>query len=189
MTPIALAGPAVEPISLADMKLYLRLDGDAEDDLVAALIAAGRLTVERKTRLCLLHQSWRVRLAAWPGSRAVALPLAPVISVDAVRLVAPGGGAELVGADLCRLDAAGDPARLLLDAAVPEPAAGGAAEIDLLCGFGAGPSAVPEPLLLAIRRMAAHWFEHRGDEGPRPGPAVPADALALIAPFMRPRLA
>lgn len=41
MNPIRLAGPAVEPIPLAGMKTYLRLDQDDEDELVEALVAAG----------------------------------------------------------------------------------------------------------------------------------------------------
>ena len=41
MNPIPLAGPAVEPISVDEMKAYLRLDGSTEDELVAALVVAG----------------------------------------------------------------------------------------------------------------------------------------------------
>lgn len=191
MTPIALAGPAVEPVPLDDMKRYLRLDGGDEDELVAALIVAGRITVERRTRLCLIEQSWRLRLRAWPADGAVRLPLAPVIAVDAVRLVGPAGATGTLPATAYRLDRDEDPARLLVDPGGPEAAlsARPAVEIDLTCGFGATAAAVPEPLLLAIRRMAAHWFEHRGDGVGAPGPAVPADAAALLAPFVRPRLA
>jgi len=32
--PVLIAGPAVEPVSLAEMRAYLRLDDGAEDDLV-----------------------------------------------------------------------------------------------------------------------------------------------------------
>jgi uncharacterized phiE125 gp8 family phage protein len=38
MNPILIDGPAVEPVALADMRAFLRLDDAAEDDLVTALI-------------------------------------------------------------------------------------------------------------------------------------------------------
>lgn len=190
MTPIALAGPAVEPVTLAAAKRYLRLDGSEEDELVSALITAGRLTVERAARLALVEQSWRLRLQAWPPDRAVPVPLHPVIGVLAVRLVGAAGPPTVLAADLYRLDDGGDPVRLLVDPAAPDPAGAlGAIEIDLACGFGATGAAVPEPLLQAIRIMVAHWFEHRGDDVARSGPALPPDARALMAPYLRPRLA
>ncbi len=40
MVPIAIDGPAVEPVSIAEMRAYLRLDDGAEDELVAALVKA-----------------------------------------------------------------------------------------------------------------------------------------------------
>lgn len=191
MNPIAVDGPAVEPISLADMKSYLRLDGDDEDDLVSALIVAGRLAVEQAGRIALISQTWRLRLAAWPGDRVVALPFRPFVSVEAIR-VADGGTSppSPVSSDLYRVDAASDPVRLLLDATIPAPARRSAGiQIDVVCGFGASAAAVPEPLRLAVRRLAAYWFERRGDEMPRRSPGLPADVLALVAPFAAPRLA
>ena len=190
MTPIALVGPAVEPVTLDAMKRYLRIDGTDEDDLVSALITAGRLTIERAARISLIEQSWRVRIPSWPPARAVPLPLFPVIAVEVVRLVGGSGPPLLLSADLYRLDHDGDPARLLVDTEAPDPTGrAGGIEIDVTCGFGASAAAVPEPLRLAIRRMVAHWFEHRGDDPPAPSPALPPDARALIAPYLRPRLA
>ena len=191
MIPIALAGPAVEPITRADLKAYLRLDGDDEDDLLDALIAAARVTVERHARLVLVAQTWRLTLPAWPRSGVVALPLWPVIAIDAVRTATGGGPSALLDPASYRLDAAQDPARLLVD---PSPVADrehATLAIDFTAGYGAGAAAVPEPLRLAIRRLAAWWFERRGGEGepspPRPG--LPDDVATVLAPFRRPRLA
>ena len=190
MNPISLAGPAVEPITLASMKAYLRLDEETQDELVSALIVAGRLTVERATRLALIEQSLRYTTRAWPVGRVVCVPLAPVIAVDAVRILRSGSQAETVAPDLYRLDSSGDPVRILLDPTLPgagAPASG--LEIDVTCGFGASPAAVPEPLVLAVQRLVAQWFERRGDDPPQPATGLPADVRALIAPFTRPRLA
>lgn len=190
MNPLVLVGPAVEPVTLAEMKLYLRLDGADEDDLVSALIMAGRLTVERTARIALIDQTWRLRLPAWPAGRVVRLPFHPLAAVEAVRVGTGPGTFALVDPGSYRLDLSCEPGSLLVDTAVPDPATRAAGiEIDVTCGFGASATAVPQPLILAVRRLVAYWFETRGDTV-RPGtPALPADALALVAPFTRPRLA
>jgi uncharacterized phiE125 gp8 family phage protein len=187
MHAIALAGPAVEPITLAEMRAYLRLDSDAEDALVAGLVAAARIAVESATRLALIAQNWRVLVEHWPADGAVSLPLAPVLSVEAVRLVPHSGAVVLVDATSYRLDTACDPARLLVHLSAVQPPAGDRIEIDITAGFGSGPESVPEPLRLAIRRLASRWFENRGDTSIPPGPLDP-DIAALLAPFARPRL-
>jgi uncharacterized phiE125 gp8 family phage protein len=99
MHAIALAGPAVEPIPLAEMRGYLRLDSDAEDALVAGLIAAARLAIEGTTRLALIAQTWRLHLDACPADGVVILPLAPVLSVESVRLMPRLGLALSIGSD------------------------------------------------------------------------------------------
>jgi hypothetical protein len=52
------APPALEPMSLEEAKLHLRLDDVAEDDLIAHLITAARLHVERSHGLALIAQGW-----------------------------------------------------------------------------------------------------------------------------------
>lgn len=192
MNPIVVDGPTVEPVSLADMKAHLRVDGTDEDDLVAALVAAARLCVEATTRLALIEQTWRLTLRQWPPLRVVALPLEPILAVSAVRIVEADGALLPLDPALVRLDRGGDPARLIVDmaAAAPETPAG-RIEIDVLCGFGATAASVPASLRLAIRLLVARWFAHRGDDpaGPGAGLALPADVRALIAPHQRPRLA
>lgn len=189
MNPIALVGPAVEPIPLAEMKAYLRLDGAEEDDLVGTLVAAARVTIERQTRSCLIEQSWRYALGGWPGDRRVRLPLHPIRAVEAVRVSRDIGSPTVLASGLYRLEAGGDVACLVVDREAHEAAgAWPRIEIDLTCGFGADAEAVPEPLRLAIRRLVAWWFEHRGDERQSGPPGLPSDVAALIAPFTRARL-
>ena len=57
MNPILITGPAVEPVTLAEMRAYLRLDDTAEDDLVAALVTTARQCVESASGRMLIIQS------------------------------------------------------------------------------------------------------------------------------------
>jgi uncharacterized phiE125 gp8 family phage protein len=70
-----LAAVAVEPVSLAQAKLWLRVDHDAEDGLITALISAARDYVEAQTGLALAPQTWR--LAVRPSALPVELPRPP----------------------------------------------------------------------------------------------------------------
>ena len=187
MSPILVAGPAVEPVTLAEAKAHLRLDGNDEDVLVGSLVTAARHTLELATRRAFVAQTWRLRLNSWPEPRTIVLPLAPVITVVAVRVIPASGPAVTLGSALYRTAFEADPPSLIVDAAAPNPgAASGGIEIDASYGFGADGSAVPAPLRLAILRLLARWFERRGDGD---DPVLPADVAALVSPFCRPRLA
>ena len=122
MTPLLIAGPAVEPLTLAEMRLYLRLDDSAEDDLVAALIKAARLLVEGACGRQLIAQTWRLALNRWPPGRAVLLPLSPLLSVARVRVYDLAGAGTDLAAPLYCADTAADPPRVVVEAAAPEPA-------------------------------------------------------------------
>ncbi len=64
MTAALLTGPALEPVSLADVKAHLRIDGDDEDALLTAAIVSARVHVEAATRRVLIEQAWRIYLDA-----------------------------------------------------------------------------------------------------------------------------
>ncbi len=183
-----IAGPAREPLTLAEAKAFLRVDSDAEDALIAALIAAARRAVEAATGRALLAQSWRVVRDAWPPSGVFALPVAPVQALLAVRLrAADGSVAELEPARL-RLTVDRTPALIHLDpATLPAPGARfGGIEIDVRAGYGDAADAVPEDLVQAVRLMLAHFHEHRDAPGDTLRP--PATVAALLAPYRLVRL-
>ena len=66
MTPILLTGPAIEPISVEETKIFLRVEHDDDDQLIAALIAGARSHIEAQTQTALITQNWRMVLDAWP---------------------------------------------------------------------------------------------------------------------------
>lgn len=61
--------PASEPVSVAQLKLHLRLNnGTDEDDLLSSYISAARITFERMTGLAIKPQTVRQYLQRWPDS-------------------------------------------------------------------------------------------------------------------------
>lgn len=187
MTSYLLAGPATEPIALAEAKAWLKLDGDDEDALVSTLIAAARLHVESATGRALIAQSWRLVLDAWPDNRVVRLPVTPLLSLTSITAF-DGDGIDhemsLDGIDAGR-------AELLLPAGIDAPALREhhGIEIDYVAGFGEDSEDVPGPLKQALLLLMAYWFEHRDTVfGMGEGPAVPMGFDALVAPYHMVRL-
>lgn len=189
MTPLALEPPAAEPVSLAEARLFLRLDQIEEDDLLATLITAARLMVEAASGRCLIDQQWRIVLDRWPPGGEIRLPLSPVSQVLAARVYDVLGTAQPVAATALSLDKLADPPLIRLAGEVPETGRDhGAIEVDVVAGYGATAGAVPAPLRQAVLRLAARWFEQRGDVASRDAQALPAEIMALVAPYRRVRL-
>ncbi|MGO4704525.1 head-tail connector protein [Microvirga sp. 2MCAF38] len=186
MHPILVDGPAVEPVTLAEMKAYLRVDDDAEDELIAGLIKAARLMVETVSRRILIEQHWKIALDAWPPDRTIVLPLSPLVAVERVQVFDAWDVATEISADALDIDALSDPPRIVAKTA-PDPAkVQNGILIELRAGFGAEPDTVPATLRLAVKILVARWFESRGDVAGEQ--MVPPEALSLIAPFQRARL-
>lgn len=160
MTAYLLAGPAEEPVSLAEAKAFLKLDDDGEDALVTTLIGAARLHVEGVTGRALLAQSWRIVLDDWPESGVVKLPVTPLMAVTAVTATDSNGVSHELPLNQFRSDAD----RLLVPHVVvgmPSLQERQGIEIDYVAGFGTEAEEVPADLRQAMLGLVAHWFEHR----------------------------
>lgn len=91
--------PSVTPpaVSLADIKLHLRIDADntAEDALLSGLIDAATRQAEHITGRALVTQSLQLWLSAWPGE-AIELPRPPVTAITSIVYYTPAGAEGLV---------------------------------------------------------------------------------------------
>lgn len=58
--------PVVEPVTLAEAKAHLRVDSEAEDDLILSLISAAREWVEVYLDRTLITTQWTMRLDSFP---------------------------------------------------------------------------------------------------------------------------
>jgi uncharacterized phiE125 gp8 family phage protein len=192
MALVMMAGPAAEPISLAEAKAHLRIDGNDEDALLASLIAAARMAVERTLSLALITESWSLYLDGWPRSGTIVLPIQPAQAVTAVRVYDPDDEPATVNSETYSVDVLSEPARLVLSAGAVQLSPArllNAFEVAFTAGYGDEASDVPEPLRHAIKLLVAHWFEQR--EPVVLGAAaqeVPATVAGLLLPYRRVRL-
>jgi uncharacterized phiE125 gp8 family phage protein len=189
---ILAAAPATEPIALAEAKAHLRVDGSAEDTLIASLIVTSRLHVEAAAGLALITQSWSWFRDAWPPGPALDLPLRPVQSVAALRIYDAGGAAAALDPAGYILDGAGAPPRIVRQGALVWPVPGRVAngiEVAFTAGYGDAAEDVPAPIRQAILLLVAHWYEHRAPAEPgAPARPLPDMVSELLAPFRTLRL-
>jgi uncharacterized phiE125 gp8 family phage protein len=184
MSSLLLTPPAVEPVALAEMKAFLRVEHGDDDAVIASLIAGARIHVEAQTKRALITQGWRLSFDAWPQDGRIAVAPAPLQTLDAVRVHDAGG----TPSDIDLQNFVPDPGASVLafaPSSLPAPGRRAAGiELDVTVGYGAAAGDVPEPLRQAIRLLAAHWYENRGlvaTEGQ--GAPLPATVQALIAPY------
>lgn len=130
MALVLTSAPAIEPVTLAEAKAHLRVDGSAEDTLILSLIVTSRLHIEAALGLALVTQSWSYFLDAWPARSEVALPVRPVQSIAAVKLYAADESVTTVPADTYLLDGAGSPPRLVRRASLAWPSPGKVANVE-----------------------------------------------------------
>ncbi|MGH6922550.1 MAG: head-tail connector protein [Propylenella sp.] len=180
MKRILLEGPVAEPVTLAEAKAHLRIDGDDEDDLIGALTVAARVATETEIRRVMIAQSWRAFVEVWP-EEGIELPVQPALSVEAVRAIDTESMATLLDAEDHAFDIADGSVEL------KNPLVGtDHYEIDFLAGYGASSADVPQPLRQAILMLAAHWHEHRSavSDGERAA-ATPLGYRELIQPYRK----
>ncbi|MDD5585629.1 MAG: head-tail connector protein [Alphaproteobacteria bacterium] len=203
MTSLTLAEPpASEPVTLAEIKAHARIDTDVDDALVSSLVIAARQWAEQYTRRAFITQTWRLWLDDIPAGNFVILPRAPLQSVDSVMVFDDSDAGTVWASGNYFADTAREPGRLALRLGAAWPVPGRAVNglmIEYATGYGDEADAVPEPIRLAIKQLAAHWYEHRGEAvimsssrhdavANQAGVNVPMVIQALLGPYRLQRL-
>lgn len=189
MTIAELMPPSAEPITLAETKAHLRLDGSAEDELIGALIRTAREHLECETGLALIARPFRLYLDDWPEERMIQISRGPVQAIETVTVYDDVGTPLEVVVSGAVLDGNARPARLLLPVLPAPGRALNGIEIDFTAGFGEAGTDVPDTLKRALMIHVAAMYELRGAVGVEDQPgAVPPGYDRLIAPFRLRRL-
>jgi uncharacterized phiE125 gp8 family phage protein len=173
-------------VTVAEAKAHLRVETSDEDTLIASLILTSRLHVEAALELALITQSWRLMLDCWPLTKDLELPLRPLQSIDAVRVLPAEGAPAVIDPASYLADTASVPPRLVRTGVIwPQPGqVANGIEIDFTAGYGSQAADVPAPIHQALLLLIAHWYERREPiEIGSPQMMVPASVSDLLDPY------
>jgi len=156
--------PATEPVTAAEAKAHMRVSISDDDTLIDGLVAAARQWVEDWCGIAIITQTWKQRRDSFPESDGtIELGRTPLQSVTHVKYVDTDGVEQTVNADdyVVDTDTRKGNVDVAYDATWPTARSQlNAVYTTYVAGFGAA-AAVPEPIKLAIKMLAAHWYEHR----------------------------
>lgn len=161
---IRITAPASEPITLAEVKAHLRIDGSDEDGYLTALITAARERLENETRRSFLRQQWRATIHAVAEGCAIELPRPRLILDDSspFLLEYKNASGDWVGVTGLEIDESREPAHLWLNE-IPSDLSSDRRRwrVTYWSGYGATAADVPQPIRHAIMLLVAHLFERR----------------------------
>ncbi len=181
--------PATQPVSLAKVKEFLKIENNDDDSLINDLITQAVSHIEKIAEQKLITQDWRIFFDDLPRSGVLDIPLAPIIAPIEVRYYDDQGNAQIVMAQDYEFDRHSIPARLWIKTPVCMGAQLNGFEVDVRAGFGASGVEIPGDIIRALLLTVAHWYEFRGAVHPADQPlSNPAGLDALLAPYKRIRL-
>ena len=196
-------GPTQEPVTLQEVKEYLRIDDATDERVVRPFIETARRFCEEHTGRALMTQTLTLFLDAfediddplWEGMRTgpylnyyknyIVLPRSPVVSVSHIKTYDDADTATTFAASKYFLDNAREPARVVLRTGETFPTAlrvANAIEIKYVTGYTSQYN-IPEPIKLGIMQHIAYLYEHRGDMYDAKLPYPPM-LRSLYAPYV-----
>lgn len=157
-----ITAPAVEPITLDQLKLQCRIDGTDEDLLLAIIIQAARAKAENYTGTAIISQVWEQTLDAWPEAE-IELLKPPVTAITSVTYRDAEGATQILSNALYTLDAATFPGWLLPQVDVTWPDTDGSASaiaIRYTTGY-ADAASIPADMRAWLLLTAAYLYAQR----------------------------
>lgn len=156
--------PGVEPVTLEEAKLHLRVDTHADDALITSLIKVAREYCETFTGRAFITREIMYSLKYWPSGRYIHLPRPPVVEVDAFSWIDVEGNSNPLTEDV-DYHADSDSATIALPQGKPWPSGGlypiNPVRIEYRAGYGTTAANVPEYIKAAIKLCIGNWYEHR----------------------------
>lgn len=194
MSLTVVSAPSVEPVTLDELKLHLRLDPDqnSEDELLDELITTAREHAETYCSRSFVTTSLRLDMDHWWGGRWLRLPRAPLLAVSAVQYLDGDGTLQTWAASNYVVHApAGSRSGMGRIARAPnvvfptlQSDAIQRVRISYTSGYGATAASVPSGIRSAIKLLAAEAYEQRREVviGVNQSPAALA-ARRLLGPY------
>jgi uncharacterized phiE125 gp8 family phage protein len=158
-----LTEPATEPLSYSDVKAYLRLNDDSEQEFVTSLITVARQIVESQIWRPLISQTWAMQFDySEIGTNIYNINKAPLLSVTDVKYYDEDNTLQTLAASQYEVDIYGSPARFRLINVPKLKDRMNAMQLNFTCGY-TNAAAVPSPIKQAMYLIIGHLYENRQD--------------------------
>ena len=155
--------PAIEPVSVQDVREYLHADA-ADDPVLQNLIVAARRYAEDTTGRQFIDATWQLTLDGGWGGIEIALDRPPLSSVTSVQYVDTAGDTQTLAATEYDVDTNPEPGRIVQAFSKTWPSVRGHIDdvtITYVAGYGTLATDVPEGLRQMMRLLVGNWFENR----------------------------
>lgn len=176
--------PAIEPISVAEVKNAVRVDHSTDDTLIGYLITAARSNAEAFTRRAFITQTWKMFMDNFSGHTyyywdtsthhrarmdSIEIPMSPLISVTHLKTYDDADVATTFATSNYFVSVkSGDfvqPGSLTLRESTIWPTVNrvkDGVEIQFVAGYGTNATDVPQQIRMAIQEEAAFLYNNRG---------------------------
>ena len=183
---VRITQPAVEPVSLAEAKVQARVDTEADDAYIQALIAVARQYVEDILDITLLTTVWEASYDLFPVW-AIVLPRPMLQAANITVTYRLGDGATSTKSSAAgdfRVDTRTVPGRIYPHWSDTWPGVRGdenSVVINYTAGFGDDGSSVPPLYKHLIMMLVAHWYDSRQIVAPGTYGTIPKTFDTLLA--------
>ncbi len=168
------AAPRVEPVSLADIKVFVRIEETDEETLIESFISVARRAAEEYMGRSLMNQQWKLSYDGYPP-QSVKLPYGPVNSIVSVNIFQVDEISATLASNSYYLTPARD---MILFDVIP---CGHRVEIIYEAGALLA-SDIPPSIYQGVLSHAAALYEHRENA------TMPESSKALYAPYREVRI-
>lgn len=168
MSLVEFAAPAEEPLTQAEAKLFLRVDGTDEDTLITSLIKAARVIVEDRNGRALITQTWDLYADAFPTTgRGLVIPKPRLQTISFVKYIDSAGAIQTLSPSDYAVDTAAEPGWVVPAVNKTWPATQAvlnAVQVRFVCGYGTA-AQVPDNVKRAVYAVLADLYQHRDEQG------------------------
>lgn len=182
-----IAGPFVEPITLAETKQHLRVDTDTDDAYIAALITAAREYSEDYLDRSLTHTQWQMKMDNFPAE--IGMPRPPMVASGTATAVTLTyvenslGGTTTLSLSQYRIDRDSTPGvlRPLYGGSWPSHLSDeNSLTVTWWGGYGPSHEDVPRVVRHACLMLVATWYERRQAVDNVSASEIPLGAKSLL---------
>lgn len=155
-----------EPVTVAEIKSRLRIDGGYDDTLLASYGIAARRLIEAYTGCRMMPRTEKLLLDRFPPVKQLLIPAAPISAITAITYFDQDDNPTVFASSMYVTDTRGPIGMVALKYGVIWPILGSlrrpvnAVEVSFASGY-TDADCVPDELKHAVALLAGHFYENR----------------------------